>query len=117
MVGSGGAGPESGKMGRINRTAQPADVGTTNLTNATPAGFYVIHAVLADTAADLTAGVVTVTFSWTDDAGATTDATLTQVLTAAGRSRLTLPLYLASANITYVTSHTGIFRTSQYPPR
>jgi hypothetical protein len=60
---------------------------------------------------------VTVTFGWTDDVGATTDATLTQTLIATGRARVTIPLYLASGNITYTVAHTGIFGAAKYALR
>jgi len=117
IVGDGADPPAAGEIGKVNRTAQTADIASTNLTNGTAAGFYVIDAVLEDTTSDVTAGVVTVTFGWTDDAGATTDATLTQVLTAVGRSRITVPLYLASGNVTYSTAHTGIFGSAAYALR
>jgi hypothetical protein len=107
----------SGALGKVDLTAQVADIGSTNLSNTPPAGFYVIHAVLEDTTADITAGAVTVTFAWTDDVGATTDATLTQTLVTTGRSRITIPIYVASGNISYSTSHTGIFGTSAYALR
>jgi hypothetical protein len=107
----------SGALGKVDLTVQGADIGSTNLSNSPPAGMYLITAVLEDTTADLTAGIVTVTFAWTDDAGATTDATLTQTLTGTGRSNLSLPIYVASGDISYSTGHTGIFGTAKYALR
>jgi hypothetical protein len=109
--------PVSGYIGRVNRTNQSADIASTKLTDATTAGMYVIHAVLEDTTNDVTAGTVTVTFGWIDDVGATTDATLTQTLITTGRARVTIPLYLASGNITYTVAHTGIFGAAKYALR
>lgn len=102
---------------RVNLTAQAADIAATNILGTAVTGMYMIHAVLEDTTADATAGILTVTFGWTDDVGATTDATLTQALTGTGRSRLAFPLYLASGNITYATTHTGIYGAAQYALR
>jgi hypothetical protein len=109
--------PVAGYIGRVNRTNQGADIASTKLTDATTAGMYVIQAVLEDTTNDVTAGTVTVTFGWTDDVGATTDATLTQTLITTGRARVTIPLYLASGNITYSVAHTGIFGSAKYALR
>ena len=108
--------PTANFMGKVNRTAQVANIATTNLTNTTPAGEYRISYTLADTTADVTAGILTLTFGWTDDVGATT-ATATQALTALGRTSGTVTLYLASGNITYGVTHTGIFGTSAYALR
>ena len=109
--------PGTGKIAKYDATAQTADVAAgSKITNATAAGMYRIEAYLADTTADLAAGAVTLTLSWTDDVGATT-ATLTQVLTGIGRSVLDQVLYLASGNITFGVSHTGIFGSAQYAYR
>jgi len=116
LIGNGANPPATGAIGKVDLTGQTGDIASTKLTDTTPAGQYLIHCVLEDTAADVTAGVATVTFSWTDDAGATTQ-TVTQTLAAAGRSALSFPLYLASGNITYAVTHTGIFGASQYALR
>lgn len=94
-------------------TNQSADIGSTNFTNAGAAGMYRLNYVLEDTTADLTAGTITLTVSWTDGAGATT-ATANQILTGLGRASGVLYLELASGNVSYATSHTGIFGTSKY---
>lgn len=106
----------SGALGKVDLTAQTADIGSTALTNTPGAGVYRISCVLEDTTADLTAGTVTATFSWTDDVGATTTA-ITQTLVTAGRTNLTHVVYVASGNISYATTHTGIFGTSAYAIR
>jgi hypothetical protein len=92
-------------------TNQGADVTTTNL--ATVAGTYQVGYSLQDTDSDITAGAVTLTLSYTDGAGATT-ATATQVLTGTGRTSGVVYLQLASGNLTYATSHTGIFGSAKY---
>ncbi len=107
----------SGALGKVDLTAQTADIGSTNLSNTPPAGFYEIQAILEDTTADALAGIVTVTFAWTDDVGATTDASLTLALTGTGRARVTIPIYVASGNISYSTAHTGIFGSAAYAIR
>jgi len=97
----------------IALTAQTADIGATNFTDAGTAGTYLIHYVLLATTADVLAGTVTVTIAWTDAAGATT-ATGTIALTAVGRASGTVEIQLASGNVTYAVTHTGIFGTSAY---
>lgn len=95
-------------------TAQTADIGSTNISNANVAGQYEVEYYLEATSADITAGTVTLTFSFTDDAGATTVASSALVLTATGRTSGRFPVRLASGNLSYATAHTGIFGTSAY---
>lgn len=92
-------------------TNQSADIATANL--ATVAGLYLVSYSLQDTTADLTAGAVVLTISYTDGAGATT-STATQVLTGLGRQSGSIYLQLASGNLTYATTHTGLFGTAAY---
>jgi hypothetical protein len=115
MVGR-ATGSGSGILGAINVTAKTADIASANIVASAPAGFYRISYVLADTTADGAAGSVILTISWTDDVGATT-ATATQILTGTGRVSGTVPLYLASGNIMYATTHTGSYGTAQYALR
>lgn len=96
----------------IALTNQGADITTTTITGT--AGTYLISYVMEDTTADLTAGAVTLTFAWTDGAGATTLPSAALLLTAVGRTSGTVQVQLASGNLTYATSHTGIFGTSKY---
>jgi hypothetical protein len=116
LVSNGADPPATGDIGKVDRTAQAADITTVKLTDTTAAGGYLVSCVLEDTTADVAAGTVTVTFSWTDDAGAATQA-VTQSLALAGRQLLTFPVYLASGNVTWATTHTGIFGTSRYALR
>jgi hypothetical protein len=92
-------------------TNQGADIAPANL--ATVAGLYRVSYSLQDTTADITAGAVTLTISYTDGAGATTD-TAVQVLTGTGRTKGSIYVQLASGNLTYATTHTGIFGTAKY---
>jgi hypothetical protein len=92
---------------------QTADITTTNFTNGGTTGIYRCNYNLQDTAADLTAGALTLTISWTDGAGATTK-TDTQVLTSLGRTSGVFYIQLASGNITYAVAHTGIYGTATY---
>lgn len=95
----------------VARTNQGADVTTTTLTSTV--GTYRVSYSLQDTTSDVTAGIVTLTIGYTDGAGATT-ATATQTLTGVGRSSGSVYLQLASGNLTYATSHTGIFGSAKY---
>lgn len=104
-------------MARINQTAKTADIASANLTDTCPAAMYRINWVLECTTADAAAGAVTVNFAWTDDVGATTGASSAQALTATGRTEGSIRVYLASGNITYSTTHTGSYGTSQYALR
>lgn len=98
----------------VTLSNQSADITTTNFTNAGTAGLYRVAWVLEDTTADITAGAVTLTVAWTDGVGATT-ATATQVLTGTGRATGNYFLIqLASGNITYAVSHTGLFGSAKY---
>jgi hypothetical protein len=97
----------------VSLTGQVADIAPTNIPGASVAGIYLINYYLEDTTADITAGSITLTISWTDDAGATT-ATATLVLTALGRTPGNIFVRLASGNITYAISHIGIFGSSAY---
>lgn len=95
----------------VSLTGQVADITTTNLT--TTGNLLRVSYSLQDTAADITAGAVVLTISYTDGAGATT-STATQVLTGTGRQSGTIYIQRASGNVTYATSHTGLFGTAQY---
>lgn len=103
----------------VNATAQSADIATTNLLAAGhTAGMYRVSVVLECTTADATAGTVTSTLGWTDDAGATTQATAAQALTATGRTVLSQTMYsTGAAAITYNTTHTGAYNAGRYALR
>lgn len=94
-------------------TNQSADITTTNFSNAGTAGLYRVNYSLEDTTSAIGTGSVTLTIAYTDDAGSTT-TTATQVLTGTGRTSGTIFIQLASGNITYAISHTGIFSTAKY---
>jgi hypothetical protein len=101
----------------VNLTAQTADIATTNLlASGHTAGLYRVDIVTMDTAADVTAGAVSVTLGWTDNVGATTKTGLaTQLLTGTGRTPDSwLIRSTGAAAITYATAHTGIFGTAAY---
>jgi|SRR6185369_2670366 len=108
--------PGAGRIAKWDLTGQTADLASANITNGTATGLYRVEYVLADTTADITAGAVTLTISWTDDVGATT-ATANQLLTGTGRTSGDVVLYLASGNITFATTHTGIYGSAAYALR
>ena len=107
----------SARLGKVDLTAQVANIATTDLSNTPPAGVYEVEVYLMCTTADALAGSLTVTIGWTDNVGATTDATTITAfpLTATGRTRAVYaPLRVASGNITYAVAVTGIYGTAAY---
>lgn len=112
-VARGGTGSAVKFNDNVALTNQGADITTTNFTNGGTAGTYRVSYSLQDTTADLTAGAVTLTLAYTDGAGAATSTAL-QALTGTGRTSGSVYLQLASGNITYATSHTGVFGLAKY---
>lgn len=100
----------------INAAAQTADIAASS-TGAVPGAFYRVSYTLATSTADVTAGAVTVTFAYTDDAGATTTASMSLPLAALGRTTGSFVTYLASGQLTYATTHTGVFGSAAYTLR
>lgn len=98
----------------VNLTSQGADIGTTTLTSKV--GMHRVGYVLADTTGDVAAGVLTLTLTWTDDVGAATSSA-TRTMATTGRTAGSVDLYLASGNLTYAITHTGIFGSAQYALR
>lgn len=100
----------------VDLTAQTTDIGSTIL--ASTGSHFILAYYLETTTADVAAGTVTLTISWTDDVGATTK-TATVVLTGLGALRDTgvIMIQRTSGNVTYSTAHTGVFGTSQYALR
>lgn len=72
-----------------------------------------VNYILEDTTADVTAGAVTLTISWTDVAGSTT-YTDTQLLTGLGRKSGIIYINKDSGNVTMAVSHTGIFGSAKF---
>lgn len=85
-----------------NATGQTANIGSTNLLTAPAAGMYRVTCYLETTAGGV--GTNIVTLSWTDDAGAATDATTILALTGVGRKSTVIPAYIASGNLSFATS-------------
>lgn len=95
---------------------QAADISTTAFANSSTVGTYRASYYLVDTTSDITAGAVTLTIAFTDSAGATTVASSPVALTGSGTLRTSGVFFiqLASGNITYAVSHTGLFGTAKY---
>jgi len=105
----------AGSLGKVDLTAQTADITTTNLSNTPPAGVYEVEVYLLCTTADVTAGSLTVTLGWTDGVGATTSTPITAfTLAATGRTSGRQLMQVASGNITYAVAITGGYGTSQF---
>lgn len=100
----------------IQLTNQNANISSTNFSNTSTAGLYRVSYTLEDTTSDVTAGAVTLTFAYTDGAGAATLASAAVPLTGLGivRTQGVIFIQLASGSISYSTSHTGAFGTSKY---
>lgn len=100
----------------VARLAQTADIGATNFSNASSAGTYRCSYYLVDVGADVAAGAVQVTFSFTDANGATTVVSAAVALTGIGTVRTSGVFFIqqSSGNVSYSTSHTGIFGTATY---
>jgi hypothetical protein len=114
IVGDQAPAVSAGRLGKVDLTAQAADIGSTNLSNTPPAGIYEVEVLLIVTASDAGAGTATVTIGWTDVLGATTDATVTKALTSTGRSKATIPMQVNSGNITYTVTGGGTYGTARY---
>jgi hypothetical protein len=120
-VGRGGTGATTllgagitAKTATIALTGQSADIGSTNLTT-TGAGLYRLNYYLLDSSADLTAGAVRLNVAYTDNATSQTQQSATVALTILGTfTQGSLVIQLASGNIAYSTTHTGIFGTATY---
>ena len=98
----------------VELTNQGADV-SANFSNAGTAGFYRLSYYLECTTADATAGTVKSTITWTDDVGGTMRSSTALSLTSLDRILgAQFPIQLASGNIAYSTSHTGIYGTAKY---
>jgi len=99
-------------------TAQVADIADTNFTNAGTAGTYRVSYYLYDTTAAATAGMVTLNIKFNDGTTARTISSSAVVLTsttaATSFTQGTIVIRLGSGNITYGTTHTGIFSTAAY---
>lgn len=100
----------------IALTNQGADIAATAFANSATAGTYRCSYYLIDATADVTAGAVTLTMAFTDGVGATTVASAPVALTGLGTLRASGVFFiqLASGNITYAVSHTGIFGTAKF---
>lgn len=105
----------AGSLGKVDLTAQTANIGTTNLSSTPPAGFYEVDVILMCTTSAVGAGTLAVVIGWTDDVGATTSTVITAfALTGTGRTTGIARLRLASGDITYAVTITGIYSTAQY---
>ena len=102
-------------LGKVDLTGQVANIASTALSNTPPAGFYEVEVYLETTTNDATAGTLAVVVGWTDDVGATTSTVIAaHALTATGRSTGRAIVRLASGNLTYSVTVTGIYATAAY---
>lgn len=93
---------------------QVVDIMSANLTT-TGAGLYRLAYYLVDSTADLTAGAVRLNVTYSDSGVAQTQNTATVALTILGTfTQGEIIIQLASGNIAYSTTHTGIFGSAKY---
>jgi hypothetical protein len=100
-------------MGSASRFAQTASIGSTNFVGSTASGLYTAVVVLQCTTAG-TAGTVSATISWTDDAGATSQTIGPLSLTAKGRTNTVFAFRNLTGTPTYSTTVTGATGSPQY---
>jgi hypothetical protein len=99
----------------ISKTAQVANITTTNIVQFAKSGIYEVTAILQCTTADAGAGLLTLTLAWTDRVGATTDVALTRIQTATGRNSRSYEIQVTGDTaITYAVAVTGVYLTAVY---
>lgn len=115
IVGDDPPGVAGGSLGKVDLTAQTANIGATNLSSTPPAGLYEVEAYLLTTTADAAAGTLAVNIAWTDGVGATNVNVIAgHVLTATGRTTGSALCQVASGDISYAVTVTGGYGTSAY---
>jgi hypothetical protein len=103
------------RLGKVDLTAQVANIASTNLSNTPPAGLYAVEAYLLTTTADAAAGTLALNVAWTDGVGATNaNLIAAHSLAATGRSQGRQLIQLASGNIAYSVTVTGLYGTAAY---
>lgn len=103
--------PKTDTVTALNKTA---DIASANFTT-TGAGLYRVSYYLVDSTADLTAGAERLNITYTDAGAAQTAQSATVALTILGTyTQGSFVVQLASGNIAYSTTHTGIFGTATY---
>jgi hypothetical protein len=113
--GHGNTPPGSGQLSMVGLTGRVANIASTALSSTPPAGLYAVEAYLVTTTNDVTAGTLALTVGYTDVGGARTATVIAaHPLTALSPSTGRQFLQLASGNISYATTVTGIFGSSAY---
>lgn len=99
----------------ISRRTLNTDVSSTVLVHNPPGGLYRVEVVMFTTTNDALAGTLSFDLAWTDLVGSTTGTPIAaHVLTATGRSTGSTLLHIASGDITYSTTVTGIYSNAVY---
>lgn len=115
LVGDDAPAVAAGALGKVDRTAQVANIASTALSSTPPAGLYAVEAYLVTTTADAAAGTLALTVTWTDAVGARTGTLIAMhALAATGLSTGRQVLQLASGDIAYAVTITGAYLTSAY---
>jgi hypothetical protein len=105
----------AGSLGKVDLTAQTANITTTALSSTPPTGLYLVEATLMCTTAAGAAGTIRLTIAWTDNVGATTTTPINAFpLTATGRATGRQLLRVNSGDITYAVTVTGIYSTAVF---
>ena len=96
-------------------TGQTADIADTNFANSSTAGVYRVSYEIWDATADAAAGAVTLNIKWNDGTAARTVSSAAVLLTATSSfTQGIVVARLGSGNITYGTTHTGLYGTAAY---
>lgn len=105
----------AGALGKVDLTAQTADIAATNLTNAPPSGVYAIDASLVTSTGAAAGGTLALAIGWTDGAGAQARNIIAahSLVTAQSSSGQTV-VVRTSGEITYAVTVTGIYSTAAY---
>ncbi len=106
--------PDADIASSISLTNQAADITDTAFTVNT-AGLYRIEFYVLTTTTDITAGAITLNIKYSDDATTRTISTAPITLAAnTGFAQGEIVIRLASGNLTYGVTHSGIFGTAVY---
>ena len=115
VVGNDAPAVAAGSLGKVDLTAQVANIAATALSNTPPAGMYEVEVYILTTTADVTAGTLAVAIGYTDNVGATSQTAIAaHALTATGRSTGRAIVRVASGDVTYSVTVTGIYGTSAF---
>ena len=120
ITGEGADPPATGAMGKVNRTGLTAAISpAVKLTDGYPSGMYAVYFYMETTTSAVGDGTITLRFTYADDIGSSTQSISSTLAlsTSAARVQGDYVLYLASGDITFDTTLTGVRTTSVHAIR